>query len=148
VKQRFNLVAFNNKVSSWRDRMVEVDEFNFNDASKWIKSLNAQGTTNTLAAIRFALSDINTEAIYLLTDGRPDQAPRQILSQVQLNKKVPIHVISFNCNDAEANQFLNKLAFETGGRYHYFNENFWSADPNGPVPFEVKIFFFFRWSMN
>lgn len=136
-KQRFNLIAFNSKMSSWRDRMVEVDEYSLNDAWKWIKSLSAQGTTNTLAAIRFALSDIRTEAIYLLTDGRPDQAPRQILSQVQLAKKVPIHVISFNCNDPEANHFLHQLANETGGRYHYFNENYWSADPNGPLPFEV-----------
>jgi hypothetical protein len=119
--------------------LVEVDEYNFNDAWKWIKNLSAQGTTNTLAAIKLALSDINTEAIYLLSDGRPDQSPRQILSQVQLNKKIPIHVISFNCNDAEANRFLNQLANETGGRYHYFNENYWSADPNGPIPFEVGI---------
>lgn len=53
--------------------MVEVDEFNIKSALEWIKGLNAQGTTNTLAAIRFALSDLNTEAIYLLSDGRPDQ---------------------------------------------------------------------------
>lgn len=53
--------------------MIEVDEASLKSASDWINSLNAQGTTNTLAAIRFALSDLNTEAIYLLSDGRPDQ---------------------------------------------------------------------------
>lgn len=31
------------------------------------------GSTNTLAALRIALSDTYTQAIYLLTDGRPDQ---------------------------------------------------------------------------
>jgi len=53
--------------------MVEVDDFNMKSALEWINSLHAQSTTNTMGAIRFALSDLNTEAIYLLTDGRPDQ---------------------------------------------------------------------------
>jgi hypothetical protein len=72
-KQRFNLIAFNSKINPWRDRMVEVDDFNMKSALEWINSLHAQSTTNTMGAIRFALSDLNTEAIYLLTDGRPDQ---------------------------------------------------------------------------
>ena len=73
AKQRFNLIGFNSKVSSWRDRMVEVNEYNLMSALEWTNSLTANGTTNTQEAIRFAMSDLNTEAIYLLTDGRPDQ---------------------------------------------------------------------------
>ncbi len=72
-KQRFNLIAFNSIVNPWRDRMVDVNEYNLQSAFTWINGLNAVGTTNTLSAIRFALNDSNTEAIYLLTDGRPDQ---------------------------------------------------------------------------
>jgi hypothetical protein len=53
--------------------MVEVDEVNMKSAFEWINSLTAQGTTNTLGAIKFALADLNCEAIYLLSDGRPDQ---------------------------------------------------------------------------
>lgn len=138
-KQRFNLIGFNTKIYPWRDRMVEVDEINIKSALEWINSLSAYGSTNTLAAIRFALSDFNTEAIYLLSDGRPDQEPRQILSQVHLNTKIPIHTISFNCNDSEANKFLGKLAEETNGRYHYFNESGWNADPHGPIPYQVSL---------
>ena len=73
AKQRFNQIGFNSKVSSWRDRMVEVNEYNLMSALEWTNSLTANGTTNTQEAIRFAMSDLNTEAIYLLTDGRPDQ---------------------------------------------------------------------------
>lgn len=73
AKQRFNLIAFNSKLVSWRDRMVDVSEHNILAALDWINNLTAEGSTNTLAALRFALSDLNTEAIYLLTDGRPDQ---------------------------------------------------------------------------
>lgn len=73
AKQRFNLIAFDSKIVSWRDRMVEVSEHTVMSALDWISGLSAQGSTNTLGAIRFALSDLNIEAIYLLTDGRPDQ---------------------------------------------------------------------------
>ena len=44
------------------------------------------------------------------------QPPSSILAQVQLLNPVPIHAISFNCADTEANQFLCQLAAETGGR--------------------------------
>ena len=53
--------------------MVEVDEFNIKSALEWVNTLTASGTTNTLGAIRFAFDDLNIEAIYLLSDGRPDQ---------------------------------------------------------------------------
>lgn len=67
------MVAFNTRIIPWRDRSVEVDEFNMKSAMEWIASLTAQGSTNTLNAIKFALADMNVEAIYMLTDGRPDQ---------------------------------------------------------------------------
>lgn len=63
--------------------------------------------------------------------------PRQILSQIHLNSRMPIHTISFNCNDSDANKFLSQLARETSGRYHYFNESGWDADPDGPIPYQV-----------
>jgi von Willebrand factor A domain-containing protein 3 len=67
------LVEFNTKVNKWRDRLVQVDGESINSALQWIQTLSAQGGTNILGAIKFGLSDLNTEAIYLLTDGRPDQ---------------------------------------------------------------------------
>ncbi len=124
AKTRFNLVSFNTRVTAWRDRMVEVDDYSLQSAINWIGGLTADGTTNTLGAIRFALSDLNTEAVYLLSDGRPDQDARQILGQVSLSGgKIPIHTISFNCTDREANLFLSQLAETTGGRYHCFSES-------------------------
>ena len=36
-------------------------------------SLSSGGSTNTLGALRLALSDPSVQAVYLLTDGRPDQ---------------------------------------------------------------------------
>ena len=50
------------------------------------------------------------------------QPPKSIISQVQMQKRVPIHTISFNCNDTEANEFLYELAQASEGRYHYYSE--------------------------
>ncbi|CAF0845592.1 unnamed protein product, partial [Didymodactylos carnosus] len=121
-KERVNMIAFNTVINPWRDRLTKIsDATTHSQILPWIQSLNAEGSTNTLAALRFALADTQTEAIYLLTDGRPDQNERHILSQVQYRHAVPIHTIAFNCQDVAANQFLYDLAKQTGGRFHAFN---------------------------
>ncbi|PVD34305.1 hypothetical protein C0Q70_05576 [Pomacea canaliculata] len=130
-KSRFNIIAFNTKVSCWRDRLVDVNERSLQSAWTWIQGLTCWGSTNTYSAVQTALADICTQAIYLLTDGRPDQVKftaKVNHCAVQMQKKVPIHTISFNCDDTEANQFLYDLAQATEGRYHYFSEKGSSDD--------------------
>ena len=80
-KQKFNLVTFNSRAHSWKDRLVEVTEKNLQGAWQWIKNLVCLGSTNTMAALRHALSDPSTQAIYLLTDGRPDQVLWSLLKR-------------------------------------------------------------------
>ncbi|XP_032297482.1 von Willebrand factor A domain-containing protein 3B isoform X2 [Coturnix japonica] len=120
-KKRFNFVKFSSQAVAWREKLAEVNEENLQDAWLWIKGLEVGSSTNTLRALQIALADADTRAIYLLTDGRPDQPPQTILAQVQLHPKVPIHTVSFNCDDTEANKFLHELSTETGGRFHYYN---------------------------
>ena len=72
-KVKFNLISFSSKVCPWRDRLVEVNEQNLQSAWGWVKSLTCNGSTNTLGALKFALNDPATQAIYMLSDGRPDQ---------------------------------------------------------------------------
>jgi hypothetical protein len=68
------MVSFNTIINPWRDRLTKInDSITQTQLQQWIDGLNAEGSTNTLGAIRFALGDSATEAIYLLTDGRPDQ---------------------------------------------------------------------------
>lgn len=65
------------------------------------------------------------------------QPPKTILAQVQLQQRTPIHTISFNCNDSEANNFLSTLAADSRGRYHYYSDDT-SYLPEGPVPYESE----------
>ncbi|XP_030837027.1 von Willebrand factor A domain-containing protein 3B isoform X4 [Strongylocentrotus purpuratus] len=136
-KTKFNLVKFGSKASGWKDRAVEVSESSLQSAWQWVRGLEVAGSTNTLMALKTALADTATQAIYLLTDGRPDHPPPTILAQVQLRKSIPIHCISFNCNDRDANDFMALLSSDTGGRYHYYADDL-EAEPEGPQPFESE----------
>ncbi|XP_067145805.1 von Willebrand factor A domain-containing protein 3B [Apteryx mantelli] len=120
-KKKFNFVKFSAQAVAWQEKLAEVNEENLQDAWLWIKGLEVGTSTNTLKALQLALADTDTQAIYLLTDGRPDQPPQTILAEVQLHHRIPIHTVSFNCDDTEANKFLHELATETGGRFHYYN---------------------------
>ncbi|NXK03441.1 VWA3B protein, partial [Herpetotheres cachinnans] len=120
-KKRFNFVKFSAQAVAWQEKLAEVNEENLQDAWLWIKGLEVGSSTNTLKALQIALADTDTQAIYLLTDGRPDQPPQIILAQVQLCHKIPIHTVSFNCDDTEANKFLYELSTKTEGRFHYYN---------------------------
>ncbi|KAK4471384.1 hypothetical protein MN116_004817 [Schistosoma mekongi] len=135
-KCRLNLVSFNSTINAWNDHLQSTNEDNLKSAIKWIETLTCNGTTNTLKALQFALDDNLTEGIYLLTDGRPNQQPHTILLSMHLNNRVPIHTISFNCNDSEANEFLIRLAQESGGRFHYYNE--FLNDVNQPKQWESE----------
>lgn len=69
-----NIIAFNSAITPWRDRLTKIsDSMLSTQLQPWIDNLSADGSTNTLGALRFALADPSTEAIYLLSDGRPDQ---------------------------------------------------------------------------
>ncbi|KAM4790014.1 LOW QUALITY PROTEIN: von Willebrand factor A domain-containing protein 3B [Cyanocitta cristata] len=127
-KKRFNFVKFSAQAVAWQDKLAEVNEENLQDAWLWIKGLEVGSSTNTLKALQIALADTDTQAIYLLTDGRPDQPPQIILAEVQLHCKIPIHTVSFNCDDIEANKFLYELSTKTEGRFHYYN--IYLSDPD------------------
>ncbi|XP_053163819.1 von Willebrand factor A domain-containing protein 3B isoform X2 [Hemicordylus capensis] len=135
-KTKFNLVKFDAEVVTWKEKLTEVNELNLEDALRWVKELEAGSSTNTLKALQIAFADGGTRAIYLLTDGRPDQPPQRILAHLELQRKIPVHTVSFNCDDTSANKFLHELASETGGRFHYYHISL--KDPDAPKPFECE----------
>ena len=107
---------FNSELHAWRSSLVPTSPQNLLAAGQWVESLAAEGSTNTLAALEAAMSVREAEAVYMLTDGRPDQPLDQLVSRVQQLPSVPVHTISFNCADSKANHFLAQLASDTGGR--------------------------------
>ncbi|XP_070607050.1 von Willebrand factor A domain-containing protein 3B isoform X3 [Erythrolamprus reginae] len=141
-KTRFNFVKFDADAIAWKSRLAEVNEENIEDAILWIKQLQVGTTTNILKALQIALSDRDIQAIYLLTDGRPDQHPNRILDELKHWRNIPVHTISFNCDDTGANQFLHELASSTGGRFHYYH--ICLTDPDSPKPSECEDIYLVR----
>ncbi len=115
-KKEFTIVHFNSTVHAWRSSLVPTSTQNLEAVGQWVDGLCTDGTTNTQSALEMAMSVMDAEGVYLLTDGRPDQPPEKILARVQQLPKIPVHTISFNCADSHANAFLAQLAKNTGGR--------------------------------
>ena len=107
---------FNSDVHPWRTSLVPTSPQNLQAVGHWVCSLQTAGSTNTLRALETAMTVRDAEAVYLLTDGRPDQPLDQVLARVQQLPSIPVHTISFNCADSKANFFLDQLASNTGGR--------------------------------
>ncbi|XP_019397714.1 PREDICTED: von Willebrand factor A domain-containing protein 3A isoform X1 [Crocodylus porosus] len=118
---RFNLLRFAENTEAWQECLVEATDETCHSAVQWVSKFQAHGNTCILKALQKAFSFQDVEALYVLTDGKPDTSCSLILKEIEkLRKKqaIKIHTISFNCADRGANEFLKKLASHTGGRYH------------------------------
>ncbi|XP_048578753.1 uncharacterized protein LOC5513500 isoform X2 [Nematostella vectensis] len=117
----FNVIEFNEEVTKWADRMVQCTPRTVSVASEWINKLQCGTSTNTMGALLEAYDDDGMQAIYLVTDGMPDQRPGVIIENVRkLHKGRPIHAI-YLCSakaDVAAVEFLEDLAKETNGSLH------------------------------
>ncbi|XP_044234443.2 von Willebrand factor A domain-containing protein 3B isoform X6 [Ursus arctos] len=132
-KRKFNFVQFDAQAVAWQEKLVEINEDNLRGAQSWVRDIQTGSSTNTLHALQIALADEETQVIYLLTDGRPDQPPEMVIDQVRVFQKIPIYTISFNYNDEIANGFLKELASLTGGEFHFHNFGCKDLCPPGTV---------------
>ncbi|XP_053220927.1 von Willebrand factor A domain-containing protein 3A isoform X1 [Podarcis raffonei] len=118
---KFSLISFAEDVDVWQECLVEATNETCHDAVQWLSTFHAHGNTSILKALRRAFSLPDVEALYILTDGKPDTSCSLVLKEIEMllkKRAIIIHTISFNCSDRAANDFLKKLAFQTGGRYH------------------------------
>ena len=134
---QFNFIQFNDDYQLWRDNLVLPIEDNCHEAIAWISTLKANGNTYSERVLKFAFDFHHTkqpiDAIYYISDGKPDHSTIYLLEQVRLmntihstttdTKRISINTISFCCHDADANNFLKSLAHDNNGRYHRSTNN-------------------------
>ncbi|XP_066123884.1 LOW QUALITY PROTEIN: von Willebrand factor A domain-containing protein 3B [Saccopteryx bilineata] len=132
-KRKFNFVQFDAHAVAWQEKLVEINEDNLKGAQSWVRDIKVGSSTNTLNAMQIAFADKETQAIYILTDGRPDQPPEMVIDQVRNFQKIPIYTISFNYDDKIANDFLKELASLTGGEFHSYKFGFKDPRPTEPI---------------
>ncbi|XP_015779495.1 PREDICTED: uncharacterized protein LOC107357369 [Acropora digitifera] len=117
----FNIIEFNEEVNKWANNLVACTPRTVSIASEWIHKLTCGTSTNTMEALIEAYEDDGMDAIYLVTDGLPDQTPGVILENVRrLHKGRPIHALYLTGthSDPAAKEFLEELAKVTKGSFH------------------------------
>lgn len=117
----FNIITFDENVTKWADCLVPCTPRTVTRASEWIDNFRCGTSTNTMEALLEAYEDDGIDAIYLVTDGLPDQTPAVILHNVNLlHNGRPIHAtyITGTHTDQAAIEFLESIARETKGSLH------------------------------
>jgi hypothetical protein len=68
---KFNIIAFNHEVKSWKPDMVDASDENKQAAIEFVRSLIADGLTYTDDALREAFKNKEPDTFILLSDGAP-----------------------------------------------------------------------------
>jgi hypothetical protein len=122
AEQKFYVYFFNDRTFPLFDPkpaagLIPASNSNKERAVRWIKSRQAESTTNPNYALRQAL-EMRPEVIFLLTDGELDE-PDIVRQMIRQNNKsgVVIHTIAFENEDGGVT--LEAIATENNGIYRF-----------------------------
>ncbi|MBN1943463.1 MAG: VWA domain-containing protein [Phycisphaerae bacterium] len=157
AEDRFNVVAYNDAVESFRDNLLPAEEKNVKEALDMLDRIDATGGTNIEEALRKGLSSLETivrehittqngqpdprrempnpnpKYIIFLTDGLPTVGVTEekgILDSVKKCNTVGVRLFNFGVGYDVNVPLLDKLSDQNGGRSDY-------VKPNEPV--EAKV---------
>jgi hypothetical protein len=129
----FNVVFYDECVSSCWSAKQQATTANKQAAFSWIDAIQPDGWTNTGLAVQSALTDKDNKAIVLLSDGSPnfvdcamnyvgsfDTHKSMIRGENTQNAVVNTFGIGIS-NDNDARTFMQQVASENGGSYVEIN---------------------------
>ncbi|XP_020369138.1 uncharacterized protein C11orf16 homolog [Rhincodon typus] len=123
---RFNIVEFSNKVTKWCDRLVACSSQTIYNAIQWVQSLYCTQGRNLLGALTAAFHDPTCKAIYLVTNGLPDNPLKDVFHVVPyMSHGRPVHIfyLSDKWIDSECQDFLQRIGGLTQGSAHLIRLN-------------------------
>jgi HEAT repeat protein/uncharacterized protein YegL len=117
----FNVVVFSDRVRTWKDKLLPADAQNISDAIEFIRDLRPGGPTNIYEALLGAFEFLETQTIFLMTDGEPNVGPVTdpdgIVAEIEdLNRDRRIIINTIAAGQAQA-EFLSELAASNGGQF-------------------------------
>lgn len=127
---QFHLIFFNHHLQEWRGnrpggRHTFATEGNLREVLRFARSMTAQGGTYRLTALNRALA-VRPDVLFFLTDAdnpMPGYEVNRAIGQAA-NQATAIHTIEFGIGTGtKRDNFLKRLASETGGQYSYVNVN-------------------------
>eukprot|EP00117_Sycon_ciliatum_P049321 scpid10050/ scgid4048/ von Willebrand factor A domain-containing protein 3A len=120
-KKRCCLLAFNSETACWNPDLQEITVENKHEVRAWIRQLQSCGSTDMMSALQCLGQVQDIQAVYVLTDGLPDQSVEAVLERVKNIhevRRVPFHSVSFLSAPRPVDSFLKKMSSSTGGHHH------------------------------
>jgi uncharacterized protein with von Willebrand factor type A (vWA) domain len=123
---QFHIIFFNTKrqsfdISGGGRRIAFATDRNKKLASNFVGGITADGGTDRFAALRDAIA-ISPDVVFFLTDADDPMSPTELAEIQRANRNIQaaICVIEFGRKpDPVPNNFLARLAQESGGQYGY-----------------------------
>jgi len=117
---RFNVIAFDTKIVSWKGKLTKATSGAKSAAIKWIKALKPGEETNIHGALVKAFKDKEADTIYFLTDGTPSAgetvSQEEILGNLrQWNRTRSLRIHTIACLTGNGRDF-GVLEDKTGSR--------------------------------
>ncbi|XP_029391722.1 von Willebrand factor A domain-containing protein 3A [Mus pahari] len=107
----------------WLDP-VEVSTSTLQELKLWVKTLQPEGSSNLLQALKKVLAHKELNSLVIILRSCPDQ-PSEFLSdfiqQSTLGRSIFIHVTTYKCEDHVPSAVLKNLTDALGGYYHCYS---------------------------
>uniref|UniRef100_G1LAK8 von Willebrand factor A domain containing 3A n=1 Tax=Ailuropoda melanoleuca TaxID=9646 RepID=G1LAK8_AILME len=123
-KEKLYVLSFGSTTSALWPDLAEVSSSTLQELKLWVKSLQPEGGSNLLQALRkiFTLKGLNS--LVTIMGSCPDQ-PSEILSnyiqQSTMGRGLITHIITYKCNNQVPLAVLKNLAEAVGGHYHCYS---------------------------
>ncbi len=125
---QFQIIFFNHEPQAWdltggQERIAFASDANKRQAEKFVQRVSATGGTFRRTALQLALQ-LRPDVIFFLTDTDDPMASGDLAEAIRRARRdtIAINTIEYGSGTASVGEnFLTRLAHETGGRYVYVN---------------------------
>jgi hypothetical protein len=124
---QFQVIFFNDQVQAWdltggQNRVPFASDANKQLAAQFVRSVTAAGGTDRLTPLRRAL-DMNVDVVFFLTDADDAMPSYDVADVIERAQSTGTAIACIEFGDGpqprERQNFLTRLAAETGGDYVY-----------------------------
>jgi hypothetical protein len=122
--QRFHIIFYNagEPLENPPKRLVSAARVHKEEADRFIDSVQAQGQTNPLQAVRRAFA-VKPDLIYFLSDGEIPVAKELLTLLDELNSRREVRIFTIAYVNLRGAELLETIAREHNGEYRYVSEN-------------------------
>ncbi|XP_063141980.1 von Willebrand factor A domain-containing protein 3A isoform X1 [Rattus norvegicus] len=124
LKEKLYVLTFGGTTNFLWPDPVEVSASTLQELKLWVKTLQPEGSSNLLQALKKVLARKELNSLVAILRSCPDQ-PSEFLSdfiqQSTLGRSLFIHIVTYKCDDHVPSAILKNLTDALGGHYHCYS---------------------------